>query len=253
MLTSLLLIIGLMTLLWLYSLRIKDSSIVDIFWGTGFTIVAWVYFASSEGFTSRNLLLATLVTIWGLRLSLHIFRRNHGQPEDFRYQAWRKAHGSRWWWWSWFQVFALQGVILWIVSLPLFATMRSGLANWTLFDGMGMVFWVIGFLFEAGGDYQLARFKANPMNKGKLLTTGFWALTRHPNYFGDAMVWWGHYAFALPGGWWTIVSPALMTFLLLRVSGVSMLEKSLKARPGYENYMQNTPAFFPKIVRSNKV
>ena len=247
---SLAVILGLMTLLWLYSLRIKNASIVDIFWGTGFVIVAWLYFALADGLAIRNLLLAGLVTVWGLRLSVHIFRRNHGQPEDFRYQAWREEHGARWWWWSWVQVFALQGVILWVVSISLLAGMMS--PRWTFFDGIGIVLWIIGFIFEAGGDYQLARFKANPANKGKLLTTGLWALTRHPNYFGDAVVWWGHFSFALPGSAWTIFAPALMTFLLMRVSGVAMLEKSMKIRPGYEAYMRDTPAFFPKLVKSNK-
>ena len=248
-LISLLFTLALMTLLWLYSLRIKNASIVDIFWGTGFVINAWLYFALAEGFSQRNLLFAILVTIWGLRLSIYIFRRNHGKPEDFRYQAWREENGPRWWWWSWFQVFALQGVILWIVSFPLLAAMKNGPANWTIFDGLGFLIWLIGFAFEAGGDYQLAQFKANPANKGKLLTTGFWALTRHPNYFGDATVWWGYFLFALPGGAWTIFSPALMTFLLMRVSGVAMLEKTMKIKPGYETYMQNTPAFFPKLLK----
>lgn len=249
-LLTLLIILGLMTILWLYSLQIKNASIVDIFWGTGFVITTWLYFAFSE-YTPRNLLVATLVTIWGLRLSIHIFRRNHGQPEDFRYRAWREEHGARWTWWSWVQVFALQGIILWIVSLPLLAAMQRP-ANWTFFDGLGIMVWVIGVIFEAGGDYQLAKFKANPANKGKLLTTGLWSRTRHPNYFGDAVVWWGHFAFALPGGWWTIFSPALMTFLLMRVSGVAMLEKTMKVRPGYEAYMRDTPAFFPKIIMSKK-
>ncbi|NUM45139.1 MAG: DUF1295 domain-containing protein [Anaerolineales bacterium] len=245
-------ILGLMTLLWLYSLKIKDSGIVDIFWGTGFVITAWFYLSVAEGFAPRNLLLASLVTLWGLRLSLHIFRRNHGKPEDFRYRAWREEHGARWWWWSWVQVFALQGIILWIVSMPLLAGMMDGPAQWTFFDGLGLLLWLIGIIFEAGGDYQLARFKADPANKGKLLTTGLWAYTRHPNYFGDSVVWWGHFCFALPGGAWTIFAPLLMTFLLMRVSGVAMLEKSMKIRPGYESYMRNTPAFFPKLVVSKK-
>jgi steroid 5-alpha reductase family enzyme len=250
-LLSLTLILFLMTLLWLYSLRIKNASIVDIFWGTGFAITAWFYCAFAEGFLPRNLLLASLVTIWGLRLSIHIFRRNHGQPEDFRYRTWREEHGAPWTWWSWVQVFALQGLILWIVSLPLLAGMMKS-NSWSIFDGLGLALWLVGFVFEAGGDYQLARFKANPANKGKLLTTGLWMLTRHPNYFGDAVVWWGHFCFALPGGGWTVFAPFLMTFLLLRVSGVTMLEKTMKVRPGYEAYTRDTPAFFPKLVMSKK-
>ncbi len=246
LLLALTLTLGMLTLLWLYSLRIRNASIVDIFWGTGFVILAWLYFSLSDS-TPRAGMVGLLVTLWGLRLSVHIFRRNHGQPEDFRYRAWREEHGARWWWWSWFQVFALQGVILWIVSIPLLVAMRDSTAGWTFFDGLGLIIWLTGFIFEAGGDWQLSQFKANPANKGKLLTTGFWALTRHPNYFGDAMVWWGFFLLSLPGGAWTIFSPVLMTLLLMRVSGVAMLEKTMKIRPGYEEYMQNTPAFFPKI------
>lgn len=244
---SLGIILGLMTLLWLLSLAIKDSSIVDIFWGTCFAIAGWVYFALADGLPARKWLIAILLTVWGLRLSIHIFRRNHGKPEDFRYQNWRNEHGSRWWWWSFFQVFALQGILLWIVSAPILAAQISeSPLNWI--DAVGIFVWLIGFIFEAGGDWQLARFKANPANKGKLMTTGLWSLTRHPNYFGDATVWWGHYLIgAAAGGWWTFFGPIVMTFLLMRVSGVAMLEKTMNAKPGYEAYMQNTPAFFPKI------
>ena len=247
---ALYLVLGLMVLLWLLSLAIKNASIVDIFWGTGFVVTAWFYYQIADGFAPRALVLAVLVTIWGLRLSLHIFFRNAGKGEDFRYKAWREQYGKIWWLRSLFHVFVLQGVILWIVSLPLLFAMQSG-QGWTIFDLLGLAFWLIGFAFEAGGDWQLMRFKSNPDNKGKLLTTGFWALTRHPNYFGDAAVWWGHFFFALPAGWWTVFSPALMTFLLMRVSGVAMLERTMTAKPGYEAYMQNTPAFFPKPARKS--
>jgi steroid 5-alpha reductase family enzyme len=244
-------IMGLMTLLWLVSLAIKDASIVDIFWGTGFAIAGWAYFLQTDGLPARKWIVAILVTLWGLRLSIHIFRRNHGKPEDFRYQNWRREHGPRWWWWSFFQVFALQGIILWIVSAPVLAAQMSS-TPLNLFDALGVIAWLVGIIFEAGGDWQLSRFKADPSNKGKLMTTGLWSLTRHPNYFGDAVVWWGHYLIgAAAGSWWTIFSPLLMTFLLMRVSGVAMLEKTMQSRPGYEAYMRNTPAFFPKIFNRN--
>lgn len=246
-LLALVLTLALMSLLWLFSLALKNASIVDIFWGTGFTILVWLYFALADGLPARKLLIATLTTLWGLRLSVHLFLRNRGQPEDFRYRAWREQFGPRWWWWSFFQVFALQGVILWMVSTPLLAAQTRPIPLNGL-DALGVVVWLIGMVFEAGGDWQLARFKADPANQGKLMTTGLWALTRHPNYFGDAMIWWGHYLIAVAaGGWWTFFAPMLMTFLLWRVSGVVMLEKTMRSRPGYEAYMQNTPPFFPKI------
>jgi steroid 5-alpha reductase family enzyme len=251
-----LIILGLMILLWLLSLRLKDASIVDIFWGAGFVVTAWVYFALSPGgFAARKLLLALIVTVWGLRLSIHILLRNAGKGEDFRYQQWRAAAGAAWWWRSFFKVFLLQGVLLWIISAPLLAAQISARpARLTWLDFGGVAFWLVGFYFEALGDWQLARFKANPANKGKLLDSGLWRYTRHPNYFGDAVQWWGFYLIALAaGGWWTIFSPALMTLLLRRVSGVTMLEKTLKnSKPGYREYVERTNAFLPWFPRKNK-
>jgi len=247
-LTGLAVILALMLLLWLLSLKIKNASIVDIFWGAGFVALAWLYFAlTPEGFLPRKLLLTALVTVWGLRLSLHIFRRNHGQPEDFRYQKWRRENGAAWWWKSFFQVFLLQGVLLWIISAPLLAAQQPALpARLTILDVLGALVWLVGFFFEAAGDAQLARFKADPANKGRVLDTGVWRYTRHPNYFGDAAQWWGYFLIAAAaGGWWAVFSPALMTFLLLRVSGVAMLEKTMSAKPGYREYMRRTSAFIP--------
>lgn len=248
-LTIFFLIVALMTGLWLLSLALKNSSIVDIFWGTGFVIVTWVTLSlSPEGFLPRKLLLSILVTIWGLRLSLHILRRNWGKPEDFRYQAWRNEAGRSWWWWSLFKVFFLQGLILWLVSAPLVAAQASPEPDHlTVFDILAILIWIIGFFFEAVGDWQLMRFKADPDNKGKVLRTGVWKYTRHPNYFGDATQWWAYYLFALAaGGAWTIFSPILMTFLLMRVSGVTLLEKSLKEeKPEYREYIETTSEFFP--------
>jgi steroid 5-alpha reductase family enzyme len=243
-----LIVLVLMTLLWLYSLKIKNSSIVDIFWGTGFVITYWAaLIIGSIEITTRILLLGAIVTLWGLRLSFHIFSRNHGQPEDFRYAAWREEAGSSWWWRSFFKVFLLQGVILLIVAAPLIAVLVADPASTSCsceYAGLGL--WLAGFMLEAGGDAQLARFRKDPNNQGKLLTTGFWSITRHPNYFGDAAQWWGFWLFAFSAGaWWTVFSPLLMTYLLMKVSGVAMLERTLKAKPGYEDYMARTSAFFP--------
>lgn len=246
-------ILILMTLLWLLSLRLQNSSIVDIFWGLGFIVVTWLAFVlTPQGYLPRKILISALVTVWGLRLALHIGSRNRGKPEDFRYANWRTEHGERWWWFSFVQVFLLQGFLMWLISAPLIAAQTSGFpAILTPLDVLGALVWAIGFSFEAIGDAQLLLFKADPANKGKLYTRGLWRYTRHPNYFGEAVLWWGFYIIALAAGrWWTIFSPLLMTFLLLRVSGVAMLERTMRHRPGYEDYMQRTSAFVPWLPRS---
>jgi steroid 5-alpha reductase family enzyme len=242
-------ILGMMTLLWVISLTLRNASIVDIFWGAGFVVTAWIYFAlTPAGYPGRKLLICGLVTLWGLRLSIYILWRNWGKPEDYRYAGWRRKVGLNWWWQSYFQVFLIQGLLMWLISTPLLAAQISpNPPSFTWIDGLAVLVWIVGFIFEAAGDGQLARFKADPANRGRLLTTGVWRYTRHPNYFGDSAQWWGFYLLALAaGGWWTIFSPLLMTFLLLRVSGVRLLEKSLQAsKPGYEEYVRRTSAFFP--------
>lgn len=251
-----LVILGLMTVLWLVSLALKNSSIVDIFWGFGFVIFAWAAFLlTPDGFLTRKLLLSLLVTVWGLRLMLHILTRNWGKPEDFRYQAWRKEAGPSWWWRSFFKVFLLQGVLLWVIAAPLLAAQFSPLpARLIWLDFIAIPLWMIGFFFEAVGDWQLRRFIATPANRGKLLTGGVWRYTRHPNYFGDATQWWAYYLIAAAaGGWWTIFSPIIMTYLLTRVSGVALLEKTLKEeKPGYREYVESTSGFIPWFPRKIK-
>ena len=248
-------IFTIMLLLWLVSLWLKNSSIVDIYWGTGFVIFTWVAFLLTPGgFITRKVLLCVLVTLWGLRLSLHLLSRNWGKPEDFRYQAWRKESGASWWWRSLFKVFLLQGVILMIVATPLLAAQIKPLPDQlTPLDLFATLIWLVGFTFEALGDWQLRRFKANPANKGRVLNTGVWRYTRHPNYFGDATQWWAFYVIALAaGGWWTIFSPIIMTILLMRVSGVTLLEKTLKeTRPGYKEYVDSTSEFIPWLPRKS--
>lgn len=248
-------ILLLMIVLWIISLILQNSSIVDIFWGVGFVITVWIYFVlTPEGFITRKWLITALVTIWGLRLSLFILWRNWGKEEDFRYRAWREDAGPKWWWFSFFKVFLLQGFLMWVISAPLLAAqVNPAPARWIWLDSLGVLIWLLGFIFEAIGDWQLARFKANPENQGKLFTTGVWRYSRHPNYFGDAAQWWGFYLVALAaGGWWTVYSPILMTVLLRNVSGVAMLEKSLiHTKPGYQEYVQSTNAFFPWFPRSS--
>ena len=250
--TALLVILGLMTILWLVSLALKNSSIVDIFWGAGFVLSAWVFFAlTPNGFPLRKALIAVLTTIWGLRLSLHILWRNWNKGEDFRYQAWREQAGASWWWRSFFKVFLLQGLLMGIISAPLLAAQFFPVPDrFTVLDYLGTALWGVGFFFEAVGDIQLARFKADPVNKGKVMDRGVWRYTRHPNYFGDSAQWWGYFLIAASSaGWWTIFSPLVMTLLLLRVSGVALLEKTLFARPGYEEYRAATSAFIPWFPR----
>lgn len=237
-----------MTLLWFWSLFLKNASIVDIFWGFGFVLIAWLTFtATPQGYPPRKQIMVALVTIWGLRLALHIGARNWGKPEDFRYVKWREENGAIWWWVSFFKIFLLQGILIWIISAPIIAAQASGFpAIVTPLDYIGVSLWTFGLLFESIGDLQLTRFKADASNRGKLLTTGLWKITRHPNYFGEAVLWWGFYIIALAAGsWWTIFSPILMTFLLMKVSGVAMLERTMRSKPGYEQYTMSTNAFVP--------
>lgn len=241
-------ILAFMTVLWLVSVRLKNASIVDAFWGAGFVVAAGAYFAlTPAGYAPRKWLLLALVAVWGLRLSFYIFQRNHGKPEDFRYQAFRQRYGPGYWWISFFQVFVLQGTLLWLISIPLLAAQFSPTpASLTFFDFAGAAVWAVGLFFEAVGDWQLAQFKQNPANKGKVMNQGLWRYTRHPNYFGDACLWWGYYLIAAGvGGWWTFYGPLIMTILLMRVSGVALLEKTMSQRPGYKEYVEETSAFFP--------
>ncbi len=246
-------ILTVVTLVWMLSVKRRDASIADICWGLGFVLLAWLYCWLSPALTPRSWLVAALITLWGTRLAWHIARRNHGKDEDRRYQAMRASHGPAFWWRSVFTVFWLQGALLWFVALPvLVAVSAARPAALTAVDGLGILLFAVGFGFEVVGDAQLARFMADPGNRGNVLESGLWRYTRHPNYFGDATLWWGIYTVAVstPGGWLTVLSPSLMTLLLMRVSGVTLLEDGLKAsKPGYRAYIARTPAFFPWFPR----
>ena len=238
------------TLVWLLSLAKKDSGIMDVFWGLGFILLAVVYVFLHNSFSNHSVVLLILVLIWGLRLSIHIGIRNSGNPEDARYAAWRKANGKKWWWFSYFKVFLLQGAVMWIVALPLLAGFNNG-DSLNLLDISGIILWLIGFGFEAVGDWQLRKFKKEPANKGKVFNRGLWAYTRHPNYFGEAVLWWGFALIAFSGQyWWIIISPILMTYLLVRVSGVKMLDELMSGRStDYKEYIKTTNAFIPKFFK----
>ncbi|MDX1604888.1 MAG: DUF1295 domain-containing protein [Candidatus Competibacterales bacterium] len=239
-------LLGLMVLAWLLSLARQDAGIVDSFWSLAFLLAAGVYHQTLAEPGPRATLVLILVAIWALRLSGHITWRNWGEPEDRRYQAIRERNEPGFAFKSLYLVFGLQGVLAWIISLPLLVAM-AGSAPLGWLDGLGVALWVVGLVFEAGGDWQLARFKADPANKGRVMDRGFWRYTRHPNYFGDFCVWWGFYLLALAaGGWWSIVAPLLMSFFLLKVSGVALLESDIgERRPAYRDYIRRTNAFFP--------
>jgi steroid 5-alpha reductase family enzyme len=246
---ALLVIMSMMTILWLVSIVIRNVSIVDLFWGFGFVLTATFYFISTEGSYPRKIIIMILVAIWGLRLSVYLAMRNIGSGEDFRYAQFRKTYGEdRYWWISFFQTFLLQGVLMWLISAPLLGAQYYGTnISLNVLDYAAIALWVIGFIFEAGGDYQLARFKSDISNKGKVLNTGLWRYTRHPNYFGDSSVWWGFGLLCLAAGsYFPVLGSLLMTALIIKVSGVALLEKSLKEqKPQYREYIEKTNAFLP--------
>ncbi len=251
-LLNLAILLACMTGLWIISVALRNASIVDPFWGIAFVISAWFYFSQTpDGNLARKALLLTLVTLWGLRLSFYLLWRNWHKGEDFRYQAFRQRYGAeRYWWISYFQVFLLQGTLAWVISAPLLGgQVQGGVLN--ILDFLAIGVWVSGIIFEAGSDWQLARFKADPANRGKLLTSGFWRYSRHPNYFGDAACWWGYGLLSLAAGsYLSALGAVVMTVLIIRVSGVALLERSLaKKKPGYEAYIRRTSSFIPWLPR----
>jgi steroid 5-alpha reductase family enzyme len=238
------------TLVWLLSLALKNASIIDIFWGPGFAVLTLVYvLLSDDGYSGRQALVLALVATWALRLGGHILTRNAGHGEDYRYVKMRENAGEAFWWKSLVTVFFLQGVLMWIISAPLLVAAHSDEPDsLAVTDFIGAAVWAAGFFFEAVGDFQLRRFKSEAGNKGKVMDRGLWRYTRHPNYFGDATLWWGYFIIAAgtPWGFATGFSPAIMTFMLLRVSGVAMLERTIgRRRPGYDEYVRRTSAFVP--------
>ena len=233
-------------LAWVVSILVEDVSFVDSLWSLFFLLAAIVFAVGAEGLSDRGLLVLGLVTVWAVRLSLHITVRNWGEPEDYRYQAIRASNDPGFVVKSLYIVFGLQGFLAWLVAAPLLPAIDSSMPLGVL-DAAAALLFMVGFVFEAVGDWQLSRFKADPANQGRVLDTGLWQYTRHPNYFGDFCIWWAFWLFAAASGaWWTVFSPLIMSFLLLRVSGVAMLEKTIQdRRPEYADYIRNTNAFFP--------
>lgn len=236
---------------WIASLRLRDSGVMDVFWGPGFVVAVVAAGVASDSLepSGRDVVTLALVAVWATRLAIHIGIRNHDKPEDFRYARWRREAGDAWWWRSYLKVFLLQGAVMLVVIAPVVVLISSSTDGWPgPLGAAGLLVWLAGFLFEAVGDEQLRRFKKSEKNAGKVMDRGLWKYTRHPNYFGESLVWWGFWILAceVPGGWMTVVSPLLMTWLLIRVSGVAMLERGLESsRAGYADYKRRTNAFIP--------
>jgi steroid 5-alpha reductase family enzyme len=235
---------------WGLSVVKRDAGIVDSFWSLFFVLGAAVYAARVDAVGVRGTLILAMVSIWALRLSGHITWRNWGEPEDRRYKAIRARNQPGFAWKSLYLVFALQALLAWVISAPLYAGI-GGDAPFNALDYAGGALWALGFGFEAVADAQLAHFKSDPASRGKVLDRGLWRYTRHPNYFGEAVLWWGCFLVAVAGGgWWTVFAPLLMTFFLLKVSGVALLEKDIgERRPDYRDYIARTNAFIPGLPR----
>jgi len=231
---------------WCVSLLKRDVSIVDSVWPLLFLAAAATYAETVPQPGPRTTLVLVLVGIWALRLAGYLTWRNWGEPEDRRYQKIRRRNEPHFALKSLYLIFGLQGTLAWIISLPLLAAIAAQ-GDMTGLDYAGVALWGVGFGFESVADWQLARFKSVPANRGRVMDRGLWRYTRHPNYFGDCCTWWGFYLIAFAaGGWWSFVGPVLMSFLLLRVSGVALLEKDIgERRPAYRDYMRRTNAFFP--------
>ena len=237
-----------MTIIFVVAHFLKDNSIVDVFWGPGFVVVAAFTLMEAPDWDVRKFVVSLLVLLWGLRLAIHILVRNRGRGEDFRYRAWRES-------WkhfilrSYFQIFILQGLFMLIISAPVWFVNSMPSGPLTLWDNLGLILFGVGFFFEVIGDMQLAAFRKDPSNKGKIITTGLWSMTRHPNYFGEALLWWGisMYALSLPWGWITLAGPLVLTLLLRFVSGVPMLERKYRDHPDWPEYARKTAPFVPFV------
>jgi steroid 5-alpha reductase family enzyme len=246
-------VVGMMLIGWFFSILRRNVTVVDSLWGLGFVLVAAITFWMGSGYGQRSLLVLVLTALWGLRLCIYLTWRNWGQPEDHRYGAWRENSGRSFWIVSLFKVFLMQALFLWVISLVLQqAQLSPEPGSLTILDAVGGLLWATGFVFESVGDWQLAHFKADPSNRGRVMDRGLWAWSRHPNYFGEFLVWWGFFLIALatPSGWWTIICPSIVSLVLLKMTGVPMTEAALKSRrPGYADYIRKTSPFFPRPPR----
>lgn len=240
-----------MVLVFVWATLIKDNSIVDIGWGLGFVVVSLVGYYLHPAPTLSHAILLFMVVVWALRLSGYIYLRNRNTGEDYRYAQWRKEWGQYVIPRAFLQIFMLQGVFMYIIALPVMVALANSEFTFGGISVAGIALWLVGLGFEAIGDYQKSRFKANPANQGKIMQSGLWHYTRHPNYFGEALLWWGIFVFVVPAGsWWlSIISPFVLTFLLVKVSGVAMLEKKYQGNKDFEAYARRTSAFIPWLPK----
>jgi steroid 5-alpha reductase family enzyme len=240
-----------MTAWFVFSLLKKRNDVADVAWGLGFVLLAWSSLVLEQAFSIRSLLVVIMVTIWGSRLAWHIHRRNKGKAEDFRYLAWRKEWGKWFYLRSYFQVYFLQGVLLFCVVMPVLVINSQPAQSLGFIELMGFAIWAIGFWFESTGDAELARFLKDPANKGKLMQSGLWQYTRHPNYFGEVTQWWGIWviAMAAPFGILGVIGPLTITFLILKVSGIPLLEKKMAEHPDFAQYKKRVSVFFPLLPK----
>jgi steroid 5-alpha reductase family enzyme len=240
-------VLAVVTVLWIASVAMRDASIIDAFWGPLFVAIAWVLLAVNLHTAGLTLLLVVfLVTVWGLRLAFHLAARNFGNGEDVRYRLWRAHGGELWWLKTYYRVYLLQGAIALVVATPIIAAFRVTEAplpiNW-----IGVPLWLVGFVVEATADIQLTRFRNDPDNQGRVMQDGLWSYTRHPNYFGDALQWWGLGILTFSGvTWWSVIGPLAMTLVFLNISNEVIERGLLKRRPGYADYIARTNAFFPR-------
>jgi steroid 5-alpha reductase family enzyme len=233
---------------WFIAAQVRGrNDIADVAWGLGFLLAAAVSLLAGGIYPLRGLLVSGLVLVWGVRLALHIHARNRGKGEDPRYLKWREEWGKWFVLRSFLQVFMLQGILLLMVAIPIVYANTAPAAPLGWLDLLGLAIWLYGFGFEAIGDWQLLMFIRNPDNKGKLMTSGLWRYTRHPNYFGEVTLWWGIWlmVLALPGGWLTVIGPLTITFLILKVSGIPMLEEPYEDRADFQEYKRRTSTLFP--------
>lgn len=244
------LIFGYMTLWFFFSLIKKRNDVADIAWGLGFVVIC-LFRVLTQPLLPISALVYSLVVVWGLRLAVHIAQRSKGKEEDFRYQKWRKEWGRFFLLRSYLQVYLLQGFFMLLISLPILIVGFAKMQHLNVFSIIGLIMWLIGFAFEAIGDYQLSVFLKHRKNKADIMQTGLWKYTRHPNYFGEVLIWWGIFIITLPlqNGFWGIISPLTITFLLLYVSGIPMLEAKYKDDAQFQEYKRRTSAFFPQIPK----
>ena len=252
--TALLVVLILVTMLWAISVPLKDASIIDMAWGPLFVAMSWVLLATGGEPALKPTLVTFLVTLWGLRLAYHLITRNLGAGEDRRYQLWREHGGEGWWLKTYYRIYLFQGAIALVVATPIAAAFNAP-DSFSFLNALGVLVWAAGYVIELLSDIQLTRFKVDPASRGRILDTGLWGRSRHPNYFGDALQWWGIALVAITAAtWWAIIGPLAMTAVFLFISN-GVLERGMRKRhPAYEAYIAATPAFFPnlKALRSNR-